>query len=137
MKVYATLVLSASNSKERSNPWFLWKLPKVDLDINPTMEPNNCSARVSLLLKEITGIEAFDGRTGWALVKFNNLYQVNNELYIVFTSTIPEKVKINGNYEWRSLLDTFYDDMCSKLDRNILLSIGGKYETLGTTFTTK
>ncbi len=126
MKVYATLVLSAVNSKERNNPWFLWKLPRVDLDINPAKEPNNVVSRVGILLKEITGIEPFDGKKGWALIKFNNLYQVDNELYIVFTTTIPEKVKVNGNYEWRTLLDIFYDEMCPKLDRNILLSIGGR-----------
>lgn len=130
MKVHVVVSVSAGNPKERTNPFFLWKLPKIDLDINPTKE-GNMFQRASLLLKEITGIEAFDGKTGWAILKFNNFYEVNNELYIVFSTNIPEKIPLRGKYQWRSLLDTFLDEECDKLDKNILLSMGRKYnETL-------
>ena len=104
MNVYTTLLIAAIKDRQphfvtHNNCW----LPSVDMDEEGR---DGCCKQACLLLKEITGVEAYDPDTGfgWAILKVNNVYENDGSLFIVYSTLLPEQIKLSDDcYKWTSM----------------------------------
>lgn len=132
MEVSSAVIISAVNLEDKYNPKFVLtdeinpRLPRKSLD-----EALTSIEICANLIKEILGVNIYDGYSGWVPVHLSDVYddkldKQQREIVIVYSAMIPEVVTILNNYKWYTLDYIFKNKNIEDLSRNIIHKVGVK-----------
>lgn len=120
--LYAFLSLIATNNKERANPFVAWPLPRIDL----FQYEGTVLEGVASLLKQTSGLEMYDGKTGWVIVQHCQAYDGGNDIWLPYTALLPEPVPLNDGYQWKNIFEIFHSPEINELEKKLLFYTGAK-----------
>lgn len=123
MIVQTKLVIGAINREDKFNPKFVLQenyLPTAVLNGNEVSEE-----QAHKLLVKFTEIEPYNPKTrsGWVIIHFSGLHEVNNTVYLIYSTILPYETPLSAG-KWHCLKDIHSAELMDKVDKEILLKTG-------------